>query len=133
MAKYNKSEIMKNAWSIRKSFNVSMSEALKKAWAKAKSSDVVSNLLASGGRRWTKNGNDRIYLSKAIGTGLDMTTEDAPCGFGFTAMSRSVHSILANAVDSTYYDVISGKLVYKKTSYSWANNHIENRFKAISA
>lgn len=42
MAKYNKSEIMKNAWSIRKSFNVSMSEALKKAWAKAKSSDVVS-------------------------------------------------------------------------------------------
>lgn len=64
MAKYNKSEIMKNAWSIRKSFNVSMSEALKKAWAKAKSSDVVSNLLAAGGRRWTKNGNDRIYLSK---------------------------------------------------------------------
>ncbi len=34
--KYNKSEIMKNAWAIRRKENVSMSSALKKAWAQAK-------------------------------------------------------------------------------------------------
>lgn len=34
--KYNKSEIMKNAWTIRRNENVNMSSALKKAWAQAK-------------------------------------------------------------------------------------------------
>ena len=33
---YNKHEIMVNAWSIRKTTNVSMSTALKAAWALAK-------------------------------------------------------------------------------------------------
>lgn len=34
---YNKHEIMVNAWSIRKTTNVSMSTALKAAWADRKS------------------------------------------------------------------------------------------------
>lgn len=34
--KYNKSEIMKNAWTIRRKENANMSSALKKAWAQAK-------------------------------------------------------------------------------------------------
>ena len=33
MTKYNKSNIMRNAWALRKSANVSMSIALKSAWA----------------------------------------------------------------------------------------------------
>ena len=32
---YNKSEIMSRAWQIRKSENVSMSEALKQSWSEA--------------------------------------------------------------------------------------------------
>lgn len=44
MTKYNKSEIMKNAWAIRKAYNVSMSEALKKAWAAAKSPKEENNM-----------------------------------------------------------------------------------------
>lgn len=38
MKKYNLSNIMKNAWAIRRSENVNMSTALKKAWADAKES-----------------------------------------------------------------------------------------------
>ena len=34
--KYNKSEIMRNAWAIRRAENKTMSEALRKAWAIAK-------------------------------------------------------------------------------------------------
>lgn len=34
--KYNKSEIMKNAWTTRKATNCTMSEALRKSWANAK-------------------------------------------------------------------------------------------------
>lgn len=38
--KYNKSEIMKNAWAIRRAENVNMSSALKKAWALVKNKEV---------------------------------------------------------------------------------------------
>lgn len=132
--KYNKSEIMKNAWVIRRMTNCTMSEALKKSWSDAKApKDIVSKLIAAGGKRWTKAGRDRIYLSRVIGTDLDMTTDDAPCAFGCTSMSRSVRNIICKVVDSAYYDVVDCKLVYAATSYSWANNHIENRFNSIVA
>lgn len=134
MKKYNLSSIMKNAWAIRRMTGCTMSEALRKSWENAKApKDIVSNLLSAGGRRWTKNGKDRIYLSGAIGTDLDMTTDDAPCAFGCTSMSRSVRNIIEKIVDGAYYDVVAGKLVYTRTSYSWANNHVENRFNAIAA
>lgn len=134
MKKYNLSQIMKSAWAIRRTTGKTMSESLKASWASAKApKDIVASLLAAGGRRWTKNGKDRIYLARAIGTDLDMTTDDAPCAFGCTSMSRSVRDIISRIVDSAYYDVVSGKLVYTATNYSWANNHVENRFNAISA
>ena len=132
--RYDMHEIMTAAWSIRRMTGCTMSDALRKAWADAKApKDVVSNLLAAGGRRWTKNGKDRIYLARAIGTDLDMTTEDAPCAFGCTSMSRSVRNIISKIVDSAYYDVVAGELVYNRSTYSWANNHIENRFNKIVA
>ena len=34
--KYNKSEIMKKAWELKKSLRITMSEALKKSWEAAK-------------------------------------------------------------------------------------------------
>ena len=132
--KYNLSQIMKNAWAIRRMTDCTMSDALRKAWTNAKApKDIVSTLLAAGGRRWSKNGKDRIYLSRVIGTDLDMTTDDAPCAFGCTSMSRSVCNIISKIVDSAYYDVVASKLVYSRTSYSWANNHVENRFNAVVA
>lgn len=134
MTKYNLSNIMTSAWDIRRKTGCTMSKALCKAWADAKApKDIVSTLLAAGGKRWAKNGKDRIYLSNAIGTDLDMTTDDAPCAFGCTSMSRSVRNIIGDIVKSAYYDVVAGKLVYTRTSYSWANNHVENRFNAICA
>jgi len=36
MTKYNKSNIMKRAWSLVKGIEITLSEALKKAWAEAK-------------------------------------------------------------------------------------------------
>lgn len=134
MKKYNLSNIMKNAWAVRRMTGCSMSDALRQSWANAKApKDIVATLLAAGGKRWTKNGKDRVYLSRAIGTDLDMTTDDAPCAFGCTSMSRSVRNIINKIVDSAYYDVVAGKLVYAATNYSWANNHVENRFNAIAA
>lgn len=134
MKKYNLSNIMKNAWAIRRMAECTMSDALKTAWSNAKApKDIVSALLSAGGKRWVKNGKDRIYLSRSIGTDLDMTTDDAPCAFGCTTMSRSVRNIISKIVDSAYYDVVAKKLVYSRTSYSWANNHVENRFNAIAA
>lgn len=42
MKKYNRSEIMKKAWGIRRTSNVSMSVALKAAWALAKGGSIVT-------------------------------------------------------------------------------------------
>lgn len=127
--KYNKSEIMKNAWVIRHMTNCTMSDALRKSWANAKApKDIVSNLLAAGGRRWTKNGHDRIYLSRAI----SMDTAHV----AYADMSRKVRNTISNMINSVYYDVVNSKLVYNKTPYdgwAWMNEHIENCFNAIVA
>lgn len=129
MKKYNLSNIMKNAWAIRRTTGCTMSTALHKAWASAKApKDIVSKLLDAGGRRWTKNGHDRIYLSRAI----SLDTEHCI----YADMSRKVRNTISNMVNSVYYDVINSKLVYNKTPYdgwSWMNEHIESSFKAICA
>lgn len=129
MKKYNLSNIMKNAWAIRRMTCCTMSEALRKSWANAKApKDIISKLLASGGRRWTKNGHDRIYLSRAI----SMDTEHVD----YADMSRKVRNTISNMINSVYYDVVNSKLVYNKTPYdgwAWMNEHIENSFKRIAA
>lgn len=126
---YNKSQIMKNAWTLRRMTGCTMSEALRKSWADAKShKDIVSSLLAAGGKRWAKNGRDRIYLSRAI-------SKDTKAA-AYSDMSRKVRNTFSAMIDSVYYDVISGKLVYSKTPYdgwAWMNEHIEESFKAIAA
>lgn len=72
MSKFNKSEIMKNAWSIRRNNNVSMSEALKAAWANAKkpSNPVFEGFAEIDGfefNLWEKHGLRRIYINNRTG------------------------------------------------------------------
>ena len=72
---YNKSEIMKNAWNLRKSAGVSMSIALKSAWALAKAVNeaerVAENIDWNTSVRvndWAKGGHNRTYIEVAVYT-----------------------------------------------------------------
>lgn len=67
---YNKSEIMRNAWNIRKAANVSMSVALKSAWAVAKAEVKADAEGKESGwnyrvhtNDWVKYGKNRTYIS----------------------------------------------------------------------
>ena len=64
---YNKHEIMINAWSIRRSANVSMSIALKAAWALAKAIKAAEAVAEN--ITWnTKIRHNRTYVEVAVYT-----------------------------------------------------------------
>lgn len=72
---YNKHEIMVNAWSIRKTANVSMSTALKAAWALAKAIKAAEAVAEDIGwntkirvNDWAKGGHNRTYIEVAVYT-----------------------------------------------------------------
>lgn len=70
--KYNKREIMMNAWSIRRSENVSMSIALQKAWSIAKNPsktefDGYAEIDGFTFNLWEKYGKRRIYINNYSG------------------------------------------------------------------
>ena len=72
---YNKKEIMRNAWRIRKSANVSMSIALKSAWALSKaikSAEAVAKTIDWNTKvkvnDWAKSGRNRTYVEVAVYT-----------------------------------------------------------------
>lgn len=72
---YNKHEIMVNAWSIRKTANVSMSTALKAAWALAKVIKTAEAVAEDIGwntkirvNDWAKGGHNRTYIEVAVYT-----------------------------------------------------------------
>ena len=46
--KYNKSEIMKNAWNLVKTMKITMSAALRKAWAAARNIDTRAFMMIKG-------------------------------------------------------------------------------------
>lgn len=58
MKKYNLSEIMKNAWTIRRRLFITMSAALKKAWAIAK--DVRKMLGSEKQVKWATEIRDNV-------------------------------------------------------------------------
>lgn len=82
--KYNRSDIMRNAWNIRRESGCTMSDALKKAWAVAKKGsemtkkdeiiEKLDKIVAIGNARgngyhydliindWAKYGKDRTYF-----------------------------------------------------------------------
>lgn len=73
MTKYNKSEIMRNAWAIKRSANVNMSTALKAAWVRAKAIAAAENYIANecnycGHQKvnvsdWANYGKNRTYIN----------------------------------------------------------------------
>lgn len=72
---YNKSEIMKNAWTIRKKSHVDMSTALRASWALAKAILKAEQVAAEIDwntrvrvNDWAKGGHDRTYVEVAVYT-----------------------------------------------------------------
>lgn len=71
---YNRHEIMKNAWNIRRTAGVSMSVALKAAWALAKAINKAEEVAASSWNAkvrvndWAKGKYNRTYVEVAIYT-----------------------------------------------------------------
>lgn len=73
--KYNKREIMINAWNIRRTANVSMSIAMKAAWALAKAVKTAESVAADINwntkvrvNDWVKAGHNRTYVEVAVYT-----------------------------------------------------------------
>ena len=72
---YNKKNIMKNAWDIRRGNNVSMSVALKAAWAIEKAMAAAEEAGKESGwnykvsaNDWNKYGKSRTYIATRIYT-----------------------------------------------------------------
>lgn len=72
---YSKLNIMTNAWTIRKTYNVSMSVALRAAWAQEKAAQVAEDQGKKSGYNyrvilndWAKGGKARTYVSTRIYT-----------------------------------------------------------------
>lgn len=75
MYKYNLTNIMSNAWSIRRSANVDMSTALKAAWALEKAMHTAETEGKDSGWNytvktsdWVKYGKNRTYVETRIYT-----------------------------------------------------------------
>lgn len=73
--KYNKSEIMKNAWNIRRTAHVDMSTALRASWALAKAMNEAKTTGEDSGwnyrvtaNDWAKGGKNRTYVATRIYT-----------------------------------------------------------------
>ena len=73
--KYNRKNIMRNAWNIRRTANVSMSIALRAAWALEKAMVEATNIGEESGwnyktvaNDWVKYGKNRTYISCRIYT-----------------------------------------------------------------
>ena len=73
--KYSKKNVMRNAWAIRRSNNVSMSTALKAAWAIEKTVAAAEEAGKESGwnyrvsaNEWSKYGKSRTYISTRIYT-----------------------------------------------------------------
>ena len=75
MKKFNKSEIMRNAWNIRRNANVNMSIAMKAAWALAKAVNTADAVAAGINwntkvcvNDWVKGNHNRTYVEVAVYT-----------------------------------------------------------------
>lgn len=73
--KYSKKNIMRNAWSIRRTANVDMSTAMKASWALEKAMMAAEETGKESGwnykvvaNEWIKYGKNRTYVSTRIYT-----------------------------------------------------------------
>ena len=73
--KYNKKQIMKNAWNLIKTYGISRRTAMKAAWALEKAMIAAENAGKESGwnyrviaNDWVKAGRNRTYVSTRIYT-----------------------------------------------------------------
>lgn len=140
--KYNKSEIMKNAWNIRRATGCTMSAALVKAWANAKAPAktvetlTVEDLTAFGGKLWEKGNLRRVYFNRSelmqlcnvevsyyrTGnlSGFSIGGEDTSNRFG-----REIMSVISGGV---YYDLVNHKFSARDCGYGFKKviEHLTN-------
>lgn len=86
--KYNRKNIMNNAWNIRRTNNVSMSVALKAAWALEKAMMEAEQIGAESGwnnkvvaNDWIKYGKSRTYVSTRIYTNAWVLKREIKLGY----------------------------------------------------
>lgn len=84
----NKRNVMKNAWSIRKSTGVTMSTALKAAWALEKSMCEAETIGQDSGwnykvnaNDWVKSGYNRTYVATRIYTNAWSLKKEVKLGY----------------------------------------------------
>lgn len=110
----SKSQLMKDAWAIRREYGADMADAMRRAWRAHK-------LMAIGGTRWTQYGKDRIYLNTAELTellGLRTTRYNTgnicSATLGGERISNSAARRMLDEIGGDakfWYDLQSGKFV----------------------
>lgn len=104
---YNRSEIMKDAWMIRRTEGRTMAYAMKKAWMKAK--------LLTIGNLWEKYGKSRIYMdSRAV---LDLCK--VKIGYYKTG---NVHGVTVDGIQQSNADGRRWLYSADKLYYDFADN-----------
>lgn len=132
MSKYNKSEIMRDAWRLYRTLHAhdesyTFSDALTSAWRNAKAAiakaeeeaaqaanDVVINgwdvtkLEKAGAKRWTKYGKDRLYLrgvgNELLGIKLFYNYRHNPSWSNATINGEDISNGWACTIMDTYSD-----------------------------
>lgn len=86
--KYNKSEIMRNAWNIRRTAHVDMGTALRASWALAKAVNEAEVIGEDSGwnyrvtaNNWAKGGKNRTYVATRIYTNKWSLKREIKLGF----------------------------------------------------
>lgn len=132
MSKYNKSEIMRDAWRLYRTLHAhsesyTFSDALTSAWRNAKAAiakaaeeaaqaanDViisgwdVTKLEKAGAKRWTKYGKDRLYLrgvgNELLGIKLYYNYRHNPSWSNATLNGEDISNGWACTIMDTYSD-----------------------------
>lgn len=132
MSKYNKSEIMRDAWRLYRTLHAhsesyTFSDALTSAWRNAKAAiakaaeeaaqaanDViisgwdVTKLEKAGAKRWTKYGKDRLYLrgvgNELLGIKLFYNYRHNPSWSNATLNGEDISNGWACTIMDTYSD-----------------------------
>lgn len=140
--KYNKSEIMKNAWTIRKATRCTMSEALKMSWAKAKTpvktveTLTVEDLTSMGGKLWEKGNLRRVYFNRSelmqlcnVEVSYYKTGNLSSFSIGGKGTSNCFgRDIMSVIYDGVYYDLINHKFSSRNCGrgFSTVIEHLTN-------
>lgn len=153
--KYNKSEIMKKAWELRKGIlHPSMSDALKMAWASAKAKVHVEEMQAAAKAEaeaaeqvaqeekahkaeTLANLSEDTKIEKMLAAGGKRWTKAGKDRIYLrraiskkyqNTFSRKMCGIMDTVLDKAYYDVCTGVLVYDVTKYDFVAEYMEENF-----